>query len=300
MAFLSAASAERCRISLRTGCVLDVAVAGPEDGTALVFHHGSPGSLILFEPFIEAAVTRGLRYVSYSRPGYGNSTRQPGRIVADCSTDTANILDQLGADRFFVIGWSGGGPHALACAALLPQRVIAASTIASPAPYGAQNLDWLAGQGKKAIDKFQAALADSDKLQSLLERERPVFAQITGDQIIAALGDLPDVDKAVLSGRLGVFLADNIREAYRNGIWGLFDDNIAFVHDWGFNLSQIKASVAVWQGAKDRTVPFSHGRWLADSVPDAQAHLLAEHGHLSLAVGSFDRILDNLIASGKR
>jgi pimeloyl-ACP methyl ester carboxylesterase len=221
-------------------------------------------------------------------------------MVADCSTDTANIIDQLGADRFFVIGWSGGGPHALACAALLPQRVIAASTIASPAPYGAQNLDWVAGQGKETIEKVQAALADPDKLQSFLEREEPKFAQVTGDQIIAALGDLPDVDKAVLSGRLGAFLADNIREAYRNGFWGLFDDNIAFIRDWGFDLSQINVPVTVWHGAKDRMVPFAHGRWLANNVPDAQAHLLPEHGHLSFAIGSFDKILDNLIANGKR
>jgi len=221
-------------------------------------------------------------------------------MVADCSTDTANILDQFGADCFFVIGWSGGGPHALACAALLPQRVIAASTIASPAPYGSQNLDWQAGQDKETIEKVQAALADPDELQSLLEREEPKFAQVTGDQIIAALGDLPDVDKAVLSGPLGAFLADNIREAYRNGFWGLFDDNIAFVRDWGFDLSRIKVPVTVWQGAKDRMVPFAHGQWLADNVRDARAHLLAEHGHLSLAVGSFDKILDDLIASGKR
>jgi pimeloyl-ACP methyl ester carboxylesterase len=158
----------------------------------------------------------------------------------------------------------------------------------------------LAGQGKETIEKVQTALTDPDELQSLLEREEPKFAQVTGDQIIAALGDLPDVDKAVLSGRLGAFLADNIREAYRNGFWGLFDDNIAFVHDWGFDLSRIKVPVTVWQGAKDRMVPFAHGRWLADNVPDAQAHLLADHGHLSIAIGSFGKILDNLIASGKR
>jgi len=275
-------------------------VVGPKDGTPLVFHHGSPGARMLFEPFVEAAVARGLRYVSYSRPGYGNSTRQPGRIVADCSTNTANLLDQLGADHFFTIGWSGGGPHALACAAILPQRVIAASTIASPAPYGAQNLDWLAGQGAETIEKIQAVLTDPGRLQSLLEREEPKFAHVTGDQIIAALGDLPEVDKAVLSGRLGAFLADNLREAYQNGFWGLFDDNIAFSRDWGFDLGRIKVPVTVWQGAKDRMVPFAHGRWLADNVRDVRAHLLPEHGHLSLAVSSFDKILDDLIANGKR
>ncbi len=293
-------TAELRRISLKTGRVLDVAVAGPEDGTPLVFHHGSPGARMLFEPFIEATVTRGLRYVSYSRPGFGDSTRQLGRSVADCSTDTANILDQLGADRFFVIGWSAGGPHALACAALLPQRVIAASTIAGVAPYGAKNLDWEAGQNKETVEKMHTAINDPDKLQVLLELEEPKFANVTGDQIISALGDLPDVDKAVLNGPVGDFLAANIREAYRNGIWGMYDENIALTRDWGFDLSQINIPAAVWQGAKDRMVPFAHGQWLANNVPNAQAHLLPEDGHLSLVIGSFSKVLDNLMANGKR
>jgi pimeloyl-ACP methyl ester carboxylesterase len=292
---------QRSRISVRNEHVLDVAVAGSEDGTPLVFHHGAPSSLILFEPFIEAAMARRLRYVSYSRPGYGNSTRQPGRTVSDCSTDTANILDQLGADRFYVIGWSGGGPHALACAALLPQRVIAASSIAGIAPWGSQNLDWLAGMGKENVEEFQAALTGPDELRSFLERVGPGFAQVSGDQIIAAFGDLvDDVDKMVLTGQLGVFLADNIREALRNGFWGWFDDDIAFIRDWGFDLARIDVPVTVWHGAKDRMAPYAHGRWLAEHLPGARARLLAEHGHLSLAVGSFGRILDDLIASEKR
>ena len=300
--FLPSPSAvRRFQISLRTGSVLDVAVTGPEDETPLVFHHGTPNSLVLFEPFIEAAVARGLRYVTYSRPAYGNSTRQLGRTIADCSTDAASILDQLGADRFYAIGWSGGGPHALACAALLPQRVIAASTVAGVAPWGSPNLDWLAGMGRENVEEFHAALTGPDELRSYLEREAPGFAQVTGDQIIATLGDLvADADKAALSGQLGAFLADNTREALRNGIWGWFDNDMAFIRDWGFDLGRIIVPVTVWQGAKDRMVPFAHARWLAEHLPGARAHLIPEHGHLSLAVGSFGRILDDLIASGKR
>jgi pimeloyl-ACP methyl ester carboxylesterase len=133
-----------------------------------------------------------------------------------------------------------------------------------------------------------------------LEREEPTFANVTGDQIIAALGDLPDVDKAMLNGPVGDFLAANIREAYRNGIWGMYDENIALTRDWGFDLSRINVPVAVWQGAKDRMVPFAHGQWLANNVHGAEAHLLPEDGHLSLVIGSFDKVLDNLIANGKR
>jgi pimeloyl-ACP methyl ester carboxylesterase len=292
---------QRSRISLSTGRVLEVAVAGPENGIPVVLHHGTPGSLILFDPFIEAIVKRGLRYFSYSRAGYGSSTRQPGRKVADCSSDTVEILDQFGVDRFFVIGWSGGGPHALACAALLPQRVIAAATIASIAPWNSQNLNWLAGMGKENIEEFNAALAGPNKLQLFLERAGPGFAQVTAGQIIAAFGDLvDDVDKAVLTGELGAFLADNVRGGLRNGFWGWFDDDIAFISDWGFDLSRIKVPVTIWHGAKDRMAPFAHGQWLAEHLPAAQARLLPEHGHLSLVVGAFDKILDELIVSEKR
>jgi pimeloyl-ACP methyl ester carboxylesterase len=155
--------------------------------------------------------------------------------------------------------------------------------------------------GKENIEEFTAALAGPDELRSFLERVAPGFAQVTGDQIIAAFGDLvDDVDKAALSGEFGVFLAENGREALRNGFWGWFDDDIAFTRDWGFDLSRINVPVNVWQGAKDRMVPFAHGRWLSERLPGARAHLLPEHGHLSLAIGSFGKILDDLIESGKR
>ena len=284
---------------MRDGRVLDVATVGREDGIALVFHHGTPSSLILFKPFVEAAVSRGLRYISYSRPGYGNSTRQPDRLV-DCAADTANLMDQLGADRFYTIGWSGGGPHALACAALLPRRVIAASTITGLAPWDSPNLDWLAGMGKENVEEFTTALTGPDELRSYLEHETSTFANVTGDQIISALGDVvDDVDKVALRGQFGAFLAESSREAVRNGFWGWFDDDIAFTRDWGFDLSKIKVHVTVWQGTKDRMVPLTHGRWLAERVPGACAHMLAEHGHLSLALRTFGKVLDDLIEAGR-
>jgi len=291
---------KRFQISTPDGRVLDVATAGPENGVPLLFHHGTPGSVILFEPFVEAAVARGLRYVTYSRPGYGRSTRQSDRTVASCVTDTKQILTDLGINRFFVMGWSGGAPHALACAAFMPKRVISASTVAGIAPWGSPGLNWLDGMGKENITEFNAALAGPDQLRLFLERAGPMFANVTGDRIIAALGDLVDeVDKTALTGQLGSFLAENIREALLNGFWGWYDDDIAFTRDWGFNLTQIAVPVTVWHGAKDRMAPFAHGRWLAEHVPGAQSRLVLEHGHLSLVVGSFSTILDDMLQGGR-
>ena len=294
------ASIRRFQVPLDAGRVLDVLVAGPENGTPFVFHHGTPASRIDFKPFIDAAVARGSRYISYSRPGYGDSTRQQGRTVADCSIDTANLLDRLGADRFYTVGWSGGGPHALACAALLPKRVIAAATIAGVAPWGAAGLDWLGGMGKENIEEFHAALAGPEQLQAFLEVAASVFAKVTPDQIVSAFGDLvDDVDRGALTGEFAEFLARGGREGLRNGFWGWHDDDIAFTRPWGFDLARVTVPVTVWQGGKDRMVPFAHGRWLAGHISGARAELLREEGHLSLAVEAFWKIMDGLMSSRK-
>jgi len=130
---------------------LAVEVAGPQDGEVVVFHTGTPSAGSLFAPLLEAGAERGLRHVSYSRPGYGDSDRQPGRTIADCTHDVAAIADALGVERFYTTGHSGGGPHALACAALLPDRVNSATTTAGVAPFDAEGLDWLAGMGQENL-----------------------------------------------------------------------------------------------------------------------------------------------------
>ncbi len=288
---------ERLRVSLEDGRALDVAVAGAPDTTPFVFHHGTPGAAIVFEPFVQEVLAHGLRYVACSRAGYGDSTRRPGRTVADCVADTIAVVQQLGKDRFYTAGWSGGAPHALACAALAPDRALAAASIAGPAPVGADGLDWLGGMGEENVEEFGAAMAGPDELRSYLEKVGPAFASVSAERIVAALGDLVgEVDKAALTGELGAFLAGNIREALRNGPWGWFDDDLAFVRDWGFDVGGIAVPVTVWQGAQDRMVPFSHGEWLAAHAP-VRARLLPEHGHLSLAVAAFPTILDDLLAS---
>jgi pimeloyl-ACP methyl ester carboxylesterase len=290
---------ERLRVSLDDGRNLDVAVAGAAGDTPIVFHHGTPGSAIVFELFLHEVLARGLRYVASSRPGYGDSTRRAGRTVADCVADTVAVVEQLGHDRFYTAGWSGGAPHAIACAALMPDRVLAAASIAGPAPNGAEGLDWLGGMGEENVEEFGAAIAGPDELRSFLEKVGPEFGSVTGDEIVAALGDLVgEVDRTALTGELGAFLAGNIREGLRNGIWGWFDDDLAFVREWGFDLSALAVPVTVWQGAQDRMVPFSHGEWLAGHAP-VRARLLPEHGHLSLAVASFPTILDDLLTSAQ-
>jgi pimeloyl-ACP methyl ester carboxylesterase len=285
------------RLATPDGRSLDLYLAGPAEGMPLVFIAGTPGSGLPFQPFVESLAERGLRYVSWSRPGYGSSPRLPGRSVAQVVDDTSTVLDHLGADRCYVLGWSGGGPHAMACAARLAGRVQAVATIGGVAPWPAEGLDWMAGMGDENIEEFNASLDGPDALIEFKERNWPIFSKVTGQEMADAFGDLiDDVDRGSLTGDFSDWVAASIREGLREGYWGWFDDDMAFIKPWGFDLGSISVPVHIWQGAHDRMVPFAHGQWLAAHVGNACGHLHEEHGHLSLAVDSIPQILDELIA----
>jgi pimeloyl-ACP methyl ester carboxylesterase len=279
------------------GRSLDVWLAGPPDGQPLLFHAGTPGSGLPFDLHVAAMAERGLRYVSVTRPGYGSSTRQPGRAVADVVPDARLVLDHLGIDRAWNLGWSGGGPHALACAALMPERVRGTALIAGLAPYPAEGLDWMAGMGAENVEEFDAALAGPEPLLPFMQPIYDALRDIEPGSIADSFGDLVDhVDRGSITGGLAAYLAASDHEAFRDGYWGMFDDDMAFTRPWGFDVEPIPGAVHLWQGTHDRMVPFAHGRWLASHVGAAVPHLLPEHGHLSLVVDAFPQILDELIA----
>jgi pimeloyl-ACP methyl ester carboxylesterase len=287
-------------LALPDGRSLDVYLDGPEDGTPLVYHMGTPSSGIPFEPTVATLAERGLRYVSFSRPGYGTSSRRARRAVVDVVEDTVAVLGAIGAERCYVVGWSGGGPHALACAARLPGRVISVATIGGVAPYPSKGLDWYAGMGAENIEEFGAALTGQDQLTAFMELAAPPFRTMTPDEVADAFGDLiDDVDRGSLTGAFADWTAGTFREALRIGYWGWFDDDVAFTTAWGFELDEISVPVAVWQGGHDRMVPFAHGEWLAAHIPGALPRLLPEHGHLSVAVDFFPRIVEELLTAGQ-
>jgi pimeloyl-ACP methyl ester carboxylesterase len=285
------------------GRSLDVYLAGPDDGDVLLFHDGTPGAGIVSARFHALTAARRLRFVSFSRPGYGASTRRPGRTVADVAEDAVAVLDHLGAERCYTMGFSGGGPHALACAARLPERVDAAAIVGSVAPYGVEGLDFLAGMAQENVEEFGAALAGSGDLEVFLTGVLPSLNAVTGGDVADALGGLvPPVDRAALTNAYTEALAADLRRALSNGIWGWHDDDLAFVRPWGFELGEIRVPVSLWQGRQDRMVPYAHGEWLGRHLPEAGARvqLLANHGHLSLAISAIDRVLDELISSATR
>jgi pimeloyl-ACP methyl ester carboxylesterase len=196
----------------------------------LLFQNGTPSTGRLYAPFVEAATQRGLTMISFSRAGYGSSTRNPGRNVADVVPDARAVIDQLGASSFYVVGWSGGGPHALACAALLSERVIGAATVGGLAPHDAEGIDWLAGMGQENVAAFSAALESAGALRAIAERVASSFATVTSDDVAKNLGNLvSEVDRLAMSGQASAWLARDFRESVRRGMWGWYDDELALV-----------------------------------------------------------------------
>ncbi len=280
-----------------SGRRLVVEDAGPPSGAALLLHGGTPGTGSVYEPNLEAGAARGIRHITYARPGYGGSDRDPGRTVADCVADTAAVADHLGIARFYLCGWSGGGPHALACAALLGERVRAAVIVASFAPRRADGLDWLAGMATENLEEFAAAEAGAEQLRAYLEGTASGLGAIDAEQPHQAFGELlGPVDRAAFTDEIARHGAQVMDDALRDGIWGWFDDDLALIAEWGFDLASIRVPVAIWHGGDDRMVPLAHGRWLASQVPDARQRLQPEEGHLSLEARRYGDILDDLLS----
>jgi pimeloyl-ACP methyl ester carboxylesterase len=278
---------------------LDVEIAGPDDGETLMFHMGTPSLASMYGPLVELGAERGIRHVVYLRPGYGESERCRGRSVADCAADVAAVADALGVERFYTAGRSGGGPHALATAALLPDRVIAAATIAGCAPRSAEGLDWLDGMAQENIDEIAAADAGEKELLAFIEPFRAKLISADAEKLHAEFGDLlSDVDRSVMTGDFAEYESQATRAGMEHGVWGWFDDDIELIGDWGFELSDISCPMTIWQGAQDRMVPLAHGEWLAAHIPGARAKLLPDHGHLSLALGHYGELLEDMIAGG--
>ena len=254
----------------------------------LIYHHGTPAAGPLHEDVLGPAAQNDLRVVELVRPGYGHSTRVPGRSVADVGHIAAELADHLGFDRFVTMGWSGGGPHSLATVALYPDRCVAAMSLAGVAPFDGQGLNFLAGMGQDNLDEFGAAIIGEDAIRTYLSAIEPEIKVITGAQIIDMMSSLlPQEDRNVLTGEYADDEAEIFRWAVSTGIDGWLDDDIAFTQPWGFSVNEISNPVTVWQGDTDLMVPTSHGRWLVDNLPNVDANLVQGHGHLSLATPAF-------------
>ena len=268
------------------------------DGMAFVFHHGQPGAALIWEPMVSECERYGWPVVVLSRPGYATSDRLPGRMIADVVGDVEAVLDQLGAERFVTAGWSGGGPHALACAAILDTRCAAAATIAGVAPYeGVDDLDFTAGMGPENVEEFQGLIAGDPEVEPKIGELMKSLRHIQASELIEALGGLLSLpDKQALVGDVAEFIASWMRLSASTGYYGYWDDGLAFIRYWGFDIKEIEVPVTVWRAEEDLMVPPAHGEWLAAHIPGAKGRSEPEEGHISLLTKRFSGIVDQLAA----
>jgi pimeloyl-ACP methyl ester carboxylesterase len=274
---------------------LSVEDAGDPNGRPVLVHVGTPNSRHLYGRAVADAAARGLRLISYDRPGYGESTPQPGRSMADAAGDARTICAALGIDRLVMWGFSGGGPPLLACAALLPDLVVAAACLASPAPYDAKGLDWCAGQSPDAPEEINLMFTDRAASRALFEAERDKMLAATTAELAQQMNPAPsDGDQAFLLNE-----ALCIQQAYEPGIEGFWDDSYAEVTPWGFDLARISVPVLLMHGVLDSSVPVGHGRWLAEHIPGVEAKLLARDGHTSVRENHIGEVHAWLEAAGR-
>lgn len=249
----------------------DTGPTGRADELVVAWHGGTPNTGTPPEPLFAVAAPLGVRWIGADRPGYGGSTADPRATLASVVDDLAAVADALGVERFATLGHSGGGPRALATAALLPDRTIAAVAASSPAPWGAAGLDWFAGVAPGPARELAAALRGRAELEAVL-------ADGEWDSEVFTPGD-----HAALSGPWSWF-DGVVQAATRDGTAGFVQDDLAAMAPWGFDPAAIAAPVRVLHGADDRMIPVSHARWLAARIPGAVLDVVPDAGH----IGSLD------------
>jgi pimeloyl-ACP methyl ester carboxylesterase len=279
-------------IRVPDGRSLTVDSWGDEAGVPVFLLHGTPGSRSGPKPRSSVLYRLGVRLICYDRPGYGGSSRHPDRIVADAAWDVLAVADELGLDQFSVVGRSGGGPHALACTALLPERVRSSAVLVGIAPSDAKDLDWYSGMTRSNVTAYDQASSATVKVDLTMRADRIRADPAEMIKFLAPELTVPD-RRIVADGAIRRQLMNTYAEACRNGAYGWIDDVLAFRRSWGIDLSAIKAPVLFWHGAEDVFSPVAHTLWLASQIRDAVVDV-----HIQPGAAHFDAVgvLPNVLA----
>ncbi|NUT28976.1 MAG: alpha/beta fold hydrolase [Streptomyces sp.] len=277
------------------GRQLRVEVSGDPRGRAVFLLHGMPGSRVGPRPRSMFLYHRGACLISYDRPGYGGSDRNQGRQVADVVQDVSVVADALELDSFAVVGRSGGAPHALACAALLPDRVTRAAALVGLAPRDAEGLDWFAGMAPSNVDEFRTAYTDPERFAARLIPRSTAIGR-DPERLLAELRkDLTDDDRSIVADTaIRSMMLRNFREALRRSPYGWIDDILALTGPWGFDPADIRVPVLLWHGEHDVFSPVSHTSWLAARIPQSRKVVDPAAAHFT-ALRALPRIIDWLI-----
>ena len=269
------------QFKLKDGRELEILDNGINSDQAIIFHHGTPGHATAWLSWLDEAAAAGVRALSYSRAGYGTSDRNPGRSVISINSDIAQVLDGKGINKFVAIGWSGGGPHALANT--FEPRNVGAISLAGVGAFGVDDLNFLEGMGPENHDEFGAALKGEAVITQWMNDNAVAMKNVSGNDIREAFGGLiGDADKDVLEGATADAMAATMRSGLAVSFDGWIDDDLVFITHWGFDLAAITKPVILWQGDQDLMVPHAHSYWLEKHIPTAKLTFIPGHGHISL------------------
>ena len=278
------------QFKLKDGRELEIHENGITSDKAIVFHHGTPDHASTWGDWLDMAASLGIRAISYSRAGYGTSDRNPGRSIITNNGDITQVLQGKSISRFVSIGQSGGGPHSLA--STCDPLNVGAISLAGVGAYGASDLDFLEGMGPENHDEFGAALSGEKTIEEWMNKNALAFKNVTEADIIEAFGGLiGDADKAALRDGGAAKIAASTRSALAVSFDGWIDDDLAFVKNWGFELSTITKPVFLWQGDDDFMVPHAHSYWLEKHIPTATLSFKPGEGHISLGIRYRSEIL---------
>ena len=270
-------------VTLPDGRSIDVLVEGSLDRPVVLAHHGTPSTSRFWSDWASPLDEQGMTLLACTRPGYTGSTRHPGRRVADAAADSVAVMDALGIGEAVALGYSGGCPHALAMAALAPDRCRRAVVVAGVVPFGADGVDFMEGMGAENVEEFQAAVDGEAALRAWMLRSGLPMLLADGHELAAAFGDLvDDTDRAALEGGWADDVAAEFHRVHQGGPDGWIDDDLAFVAPWGFEPAEVQVPVVVWHAERDRMAPVVHSRWMAQSLPDVDYREVAGLGHLAL------------------
>lgn len=254
----------------------EAGAAAADAERTVLWHHGTPNTGEPPEPLMADAARRAeagegprTRWLGFDRPGYGGSSDVGERSVADVARLARRALDEASADEAVMFGHSGGGPHALACAAVLGARVSRVVSAAGLAPRDADGLDWFDGMYAGGLLELGAAVKGQASLRDVLEASEFDPMMFTAS------------DMAALAGEWGWFNAI-AAAGVAGGLSGFIADDLAYVNSWGFDLADVKCPVLLLHGADDRVVPVAHSRWLAAHLPDAELQVVERAGHIAV------------------
>jgi pimeloyl-ACP methyl ester carboxylesterase len=256
---------------------------GDPDGQPVFLLHGTPGSRLGVRPLDDELRRLGVCLITYDRPGYGRSDPHPGRSVADAAGDVRAIADSFGYRTFAVLGRSGGGPHALACAALLPGRVTRVASLVGLAPYGVAGLDWSDGMVESNRLQYTAAMGGRKALSRVLYPHVVAMRDNPG-YLLDRLGLDAPADRGVIDDpQYRATTINSLSEAIERSLDGWASDNLAFIRPWGFDPHWIEVPTLLWHGVRDVFSPVAHAHWLAERIKGAILHLSRDSHHHAAA-----------------